>query len=61
MGGICGTCEGKKLMQSFVEIRGERRLGRPGCRWDYEYNKFLDFTELEWEGIDCVCLDQDKQ
>jgi hypothetical protein len=22
----------KKLMQSFVEIRGKRRLGRPGCR-----------------------------
>jgi hypothetical protein len=59
MGGTCGTYEGKKLMQSFVEIRGERRIGRPGCRWDY--NKFFNFRELEWEGRDCVCLDQDRQ
>jgi len=59
IGGACDTYEGKKIIQCFVEIRRERRLGRPGCRWDY--NKFLNFTELEWEGIDCVCLDQDRQ
>jgi hypothetical protein len=50
----------EKINAEFCGDTGrERRLGRPGCRWDY--NKFLNFTELEWEGIDCVCLDQGRQ
>ena len=50
----CGVWhyEGKKISTEFCgDTESERRLGRPGCRW--EYNKFLNFTELEWEGIDC--------
>jgi len=39
---FCGDTERERGR----ERERERRLGRPGCRCDY--NKFLSFTELEW-------------
>jgi hypothetical protein len=59
MSGTCVTYEGKGINAEFnggTDRERERRHGRPGCR--YDYNKFLNFNELEREGICYVCVDQ---
>jgi hypothetical protein len=37
---------------------GKRPLGRPKRRW--EDNIRLDLREIEWEGVDCMHLAQDR-
>jgi hypothetical protein len=37
---------------------GRRPLGRPRRRW--KYNIGMDLREIEWEGVDWIHLDQDR-
>jgi hypothetical protein len=37
---------------------GKRPLGRPRRRW--ADNIKMDLTEIEWDGVDCIDLAQDR-
>jgi hypothetical protein len=37
---------------------GKRPLGRPRCRW--VDNIKMDLREIEWGGMDCIDLAQDR-
>jgi hypothetical protein len=36
---------------------GKRPLGRPRHRWD---NIKMDLREIEWDGMDCIDVAQDR-
>jgi hypothetical protein len=36
----------------------KRPLGRPSCRW--MDNIKMDFRETEWDGMDCINLDYNR-
>jgi hypothetical protein len=46
-------------MGQMVEIpNGKRSIGRPMRRW--ENNIKINLQQVEWEGVDWIDLDQDK-
>jgi hypothetical protein len=45
-----------RLLVGNPEVK--RSLGRPRCRW--ENNVKMDIVEMEWSGVDWICLAQDR-
>jgi hypothetical protein len=60
MGRACSTIEEKRNAYRILvgKPEGKRSLGRPRRRW--VDNIKMDFREIEWDGMDCIDLVQDR-
>jgi hypothetical protein len=56
----CSTSEEKRNAYMILggKPEGKRPLGRPRRRW--LYNIKIDLRAIEWDGMDCIDLAQDR-
>jgi hypothetical protein len=51
-----GTCSTRGRNEKCIQYFGNRPLGRPRRRW--EYNVRMVLREIPWEGVDWIHLTQ---